>query len=127
MSGQGTHPCPASAWDSRTACEEIDLSLLPLPVQVPDLTVGPVLLSESAVLAVAANHRLAQRSSVGIGEPADEMCCSYRTSPRTGSITISPLTPSSGLRLPITAVPGFQEILAYVTSGHGVDIVGAQN
>jgi DNA-binding transcriptional LysR family regulator len=42
---------------------EIDLSILPLPVAEPDLTVGPVLLSEAALLAVATDHHLAQRTA----------------------------------------------------------------
>ena len=56
---------------------EVDLSVLPLPVAEPDLTVGPVLLSEAALLAVwstsGGTHRI-----VG-GDWAMRVCCIGRS------------------------------------------------
>ncbi|WP_410583440.1 LysR family transcriptional regulator [Amycolatopsis sp. lyj-108] len=52
---------------------EIDLALLWLPVDEPDLTVGPVLYSESVVLAVAAGNPLADRESVSYEDLADQV------------------------------------------------------
>ncbi|WP_329623605.1 LysR family transcriptional regulator [Streptomyces sp. NBC_01255] len=50
---------------------EIDLLLSWLPVEEPDLTVGPVLFEEPKVAVVATNHRLAGRSSVTLEAFAD--------------------------------------------------------
>ncbi len=50
---------------------EIDLLLSWLPVEEPDLTVGPVLFDEPRVALVAADHRLAGRSSVTLEAFAD--------------------------------------------------------
>jgi DNA-binding transcriptional LysR family regulator len=50
---------------------EIDLLAARLPIEHPDLVVGPVLASEPMVLAVAENHALASRGQVSIEEVAD--------------------------------------------------------
>ncbi|MFG2873839.1 LysR family transcriptional regulator [Streptomyces sp. NPDC048337] len=50
---------------------EIDLLLSWLPVEEPDLTVGPVLFVEPRVALMAADHRLASRSSVTLEAFAD--------------------------------------------------------
>ncbi|MFD3534134.1 LysR family transcriptional regulator [Streptomyces sp. NPDC058664] len=50
---------------------EIDLLLTWLPVEEPDLTVGPVLFTEPRVALVATDHRLAGRSSVTLEAFAD--------------------------------------------------------
>ncbi|MEU9372727.1 LysR family transcriptional regulator [Streptomyces sp. NPDC048255] len=42
----------------------MDVAVLWLPVEEPDLTVGPILCTDSRVLAVADDHRLAARDSV---------------------------------------------------------------
>ncbi|MFD0355511.1 LysR family transcriptional regulator [Streptomyces sp. NPDC127110] len=50
---------------------EIDLLLSWLPVEEPDLTVGPVLFAEPRVALVANEHRLAGRSSLTLDALAD--------------------------------------------------------
>ncbi|MEV4567897.1 LysR family transcriptional regulator [Nonomuraea sp. NPDC049419] len=45
---------------------DIDVLVSWLPVDEPDLTVGPVLFAEQRVLAVATDHRLASRASVSL-------------------------------------------------------------
>ncbi|MFE9566048.1 LysR family transcriptional regulator [Streptomyces sp. NPDC006487] len=50
---------------------EADLLLAWLPVEEPDLTVGPVLFEEPRVAAVASDHRLAVRPSVSLEVFAD--------------------------------------------------------
>ncbi|MGN9845479.1 LysR family transcriptional regulator [Nonomuraea sp. H19] len=100
---------------------EVDLSVLPLPVEEPDLTVGPVLLSEPAMLAVPADHPLAHRIRVGHDEIARERVFFVDTLPGYWIDRHLPVPD----RL-TESLPGFQEILAYVTSGHGVALVGAQ-
>ncbi|MRH93216.1 LysR family transcriptional regulator [Nocardia sp. SYP-A9097] len=47
---------------------EIDMALGMLPVHDPDVTAGPPLVTEARVLAVPANHRLAQRRSVTLAD-----------------------------------------------------------
>lgn len=48
-----------------------DVAVLWLPVEEPDFTVGPVLCTDSRILAVAADHRLAGRDSVPLELLAD--------------------------------------------------------
>lgn len=49
----------------------VDVQLVWLPVEEPDLTVGPVVMVEPMVLAVSAKHPLAQRESVSLEDIAD--------------------------------------------------------
>ncbi|MFC1437017.1 LysR family transcriptional regulator [Streptacidiphilus sp. N1-10] len=50
---------------------EADVFVAWLPVEEPDLTVGPTLLTDPRLLAVADDHPLAGRTSVGVEELAD--------------------------------------------------------
>ncbi|MDP4510282.1 LysR family transcriptional regulator [Nonomuraea turcica] len=50
---------------------DIDVLVTWLPVEEPDLTVGPVLFADPRVLAVSADHELAQRTSVSLDMVAD--------------------------------------------------------
>ncbi|GAA3147641.1 LysR family transcriptional regulator [Planomonospora alba] len=50
---------------------DLDVLVCWLPVDEPDLTVGPVLLAEPRVLAVAADHELTRRTSVRLDVLAD--------------------------------------------------------
>jgi DNA-binding transcriptional LysR family regulator len=102
---------------------EIDLSILPLPVAEPDLTVGPVLLAEAALLAVRTDHHLAQRALV---EPADLADQTFLFPQDLPDYWIEHHLPIPRPIARVTFLPGFQEMLAYVTSGRGVAIVGAQ-
>src|SRR3954469_2324927 len=102
---------------------EVDLSILPLPVTEPDLTVGPVLLSEAALLAVPTGHHLAQRAHLTPGDLTEETFLFAQDLP---GYWIEHHLPVARPAAKITLLPGFQEMLAYVTSGHGVAIVGAQ-
>ncbi|MEV0716509.1 LysR family transcriptional regulator [Asanoa sp. NPDC050611] len=47
---------------------DVDLALLWRPIREPDLTAGPVLLTEGRLLAVWAGHELADRSSVSLAD-----------------------------------------------------------
>ncbi|MFE3202015.1 LysR family transcriptional regulator [Embleya sp. NPDC059237] len=49
---------------------EVDLQLVWLPVEEPDLTVGPIVLTEPLVLAVSARHEFARRESVSLEDLA---------------------------------------------------------
>ncbi|UVS78452.1 LysR family transcriptional regulator [Actinokineospora sp. UTMC 2448] len=102
---------------------EVDLSVLPLPVVEPDLTVGPVLLSETALLAVSATHPLARRAQVTADDLAEQTFLFAQNLPEYWVDHHLPI-PRSAAK--ITTLPGFQEILAYAASGHGVALVGTQ-
>jgi len=102
---------------------EVDVSILPLPVAEPDLTVGPVLLSEAALLAVPADHPLARLPRVTPGDLTGQTFLFARDLPEYWIDHHLPLARSA---VTITPLPGFQEMLAYADSGHGAVIVGAQ-
>jgi DNA-binding transcriptional LysR family regulator len=102
---------------------EVDLSVLPLPVAEPDLTVGPVLLSETALLAVSASHPIARQTAVTADDLAGQTFLFAQDLPE---YWIDHHLPTAHSAARITTVSGFQEILAYVASGHGVAVVGAQ-
>ncbi len=76
-----------------------DLAIVRFPVTEPDLTAGPVLISDAVMLAVPARHRLARRDAVGEDDLAGE----------------NVLPPGS-----------LQETLAPVGAGHGVHPVPSQ-
>lgn len=106
---------------------EVDLSLLPLPVDEPDLTVGPVLLTEAAMLAVAVDHPLAGHTCIASADLADQTVLFAQDLPTYWLDHHLPTPHVGAAATPrIVTLPGFQEILAYVTAGHGVAIVGAQ-
>ncbi|CCH32841.1 Transcriptional regulator, LysR family [Saccharothrix espanaensis DSM 44229] len=102
---------------------EVDLSVLPLPVAEPDLTVGPVLLSETALLAVSTTHPLARRAPVTTDDLAEQTFLFAQGLPEYWVEHHLPTTRSTAR---VTTLPGFQEMLAYAASGHGVALVGAQ-
>lgn len=102
---------------------EVDLSVLPLPVAEPDLTVGPVLLSETALLAVPADHPLARRALVTADDLAEQTFLFAQDLPE---YWVEHHLPTARSAAGVTTLPGFQEILAYTASGHGVAVVGAQ-
>ncbi|UCM89676.1 LysR family transcriptional regulator [Streptomyces marincola] len=64
---------PASYIDpiARLRAGEMDVLVAWLPVEEPDLTVGPALFHDPRVLAVCADHELAERSTVSLETLAD--------------------------------------------------------
>ncbi|GIH06672.1 LysR family transcriptional regulator [Rhizocola hellebori] len=50
---------------------EIDALLVWLPVDEPDLTVGPIVFAETRVLGVASDHELARRKSISVEDIGD--------------------------------------------------------
>ena len=102
---------------------EVDLSILPLPVTEPDLTVGPVLLSEAALLAVPTDHYLARRAHLTPGDLTEQTFLFAQDLP---DYWLEHHLPIARPAAKVALLPGFQEMLAYVTSGHGVAIVGTQ-
>jgi len=106
---------------------EVDVLITRLPVREPDLTVGPVVLSEPRVLAVPAHHPFARRARVsledlardtvfGVAGPAPDYWWDFHV-PR--------FTPG-GTPIPRGQdVATFQELLALIAAGQGVSPVAA--
>jgi DNA-binding transcriptional LysR family regulator len=102
---------------------EVDLALLWLPVEEPDLSVGPVTFTEPIVLAVGRTHPLATRSSVSLAElPTQTVLPSGLPIPDYWESAVSPVPASdSGPSLRTR-----EEVLWAVTSGDGVAFACAQ-
>ncbi|MFJ6984484.1 MULTISPECIES: LysR family transcriptional regulator [unclassified Streptomyces] len=106
---------------------EVDVLLHRLPVDEPDLTVGPVVLSEPFVLAVPDSHTLARRGSVrledlarttvfGVAGTAPDYWWDFHV-PRS--------TPSSTPVPRGRDVTTFQELLTLIAQGQGVSPMAA--
>ncbi|MFI6180190.1 LysR family transcriptional regulator [Nonomuraea sp. NPDC051191] len=92
---------------------EVDLQIAWLPVNEPDLTVGPVVYIEPVVLAVGTKHRLAGRPSISYEDLADEVvmggakpdywreALTPRYTPSGRPIPIGPIATSSAEMLPL--------------------------
>ncbi|GAA4608125.1 DNA-binding transcriptional LysR family regulator [Actinoplanes octamycinicus] len=100
----------------RLRTEEIDLLFGCLPIDGPDLTTGPPVLSEPRMLAVPAGHRFARRASVAVADLARERLvvapCSIPAGPRP-----------AGEPGPVAET--FQEVLTLIGAGQGVFVAGA--
>ncbi|MET9605293.1 LysR family transcriptional regulator [Streptomyces sp. NPDC006512] len=69
--GLQIRPAPFSDVFGRLRAGDMDVIVVWLPVNEPDFTVGPVLCTDSRVLAVSSGHRLAERDSVALETFAD--------------------------------------------------------
>ncbi|HEY8479627.1 MAG TPA: LysR family transcriptional regulator [Spirillospora sp.] len=101
--------------------ERLDLVLVPVTVDEPDITCGPVLFREPVVLAVSARHRLARRDSVSLEDLRDEEVLSPRGLPDYMKESLAPLRTPSGS--PVRFGREFstvQEMLSLVGAGLGV-------
>jgi DNA-binding transcriptional LysR family regulator len=102
---------------------EIDLMVLRLPVEQPDVDTGPVVRLEPRVLAVARDHPLAARGSVSIEEIADH--CVVDVSdlgpPEVGAAFVPEVTPA-GRPIPRLAVTvhDFTDLVLLVARGRVV-------
>lgn len=106
---------------------EADALFTCLPVEEPDLTVGPVVINEPRMLAVPLRHRLAGRDSVSLEELAGETFFGVVNGAPAywWDFHIPPRTPSG---LPIRrgqSVASFQEMMTLVATGQGVSPVAA--
>lgn len=102
---------------------DADMLLVWLPVAEPDLTVGPVLLTEGRVLAIAKGHELAGRTGVSIEVLADHPVLnpSFGLPEPWGAAMLPARTPSGRPVLvcgpPVTT---FHEALTQVAADAGV-------
>lgn len=101
--------------------------MIELPVEEPDLTVGPVLVRDPTMLAVSASHRLAGRTSVSIEDLAGENLRLIDGMPGYFQARHLPDRTPAGRTIhhsPTTTY--WQELLALVAAGEGVTIAAAQ-
>lgn len=110
----------------RLRADDVDLLLGCLPIDGPDLTSGPVLLSEPRMLAMSANHPFAARSSVSIEDLARDRVlvaqCSIPEYWRTPGTPRS--TPGGRPILDGPKAETFQEVLTLIGAGQGTFVVG---
>ncbi|BCJ48448.1 LysR family transcriptional regulator [Actinoplanes ianthinogenes] len=136
----------------RLRADEVDLLFGCFPIEGPDLTSGPAVLTEARMLAVPARHRFAGRASIAIADLVRERLvvapCSIPAGPRPSaeeglagprpSAEEGPAGPRpsaeegpAGPRPSAEEGPAgpaaetFQEVLALVGAGQGVFVVGA--
>jgi DNA-binding transcriptional LysR family regulator len=119
------NPCIAPFEPLRNG--EIDVLVSWLPVQEPDLTVGPVLFTEPRVLLAAPGHELAEHDSVSIEALADYGVLGPSAPlPDYWEDAFIPFHTPSGR--PITRGPAVQQmddILTIVGTGESVHALGA--
>ncbi|RFU36558.1 LysR family transcriptional regulator [Actinomadura logoneensis] len=100
----------------------VDLLLTRLPVAEPDLTVGPVVLSEPRMLAVASDHPFARRDSVRMDDLARDVSFSARGPAPSywWDAQIPPVTPSGLAVRRERPAETLQEMMTLVASGEGI-------
>lgn len=106
---------------------KVDLQLVWLPVEEPDLTVGPVVLSEPLVLAVSSRHPFARKESVCLEDLADAgPSLGNDDVPAYWADAINPRFTPSGREIPRRAETATaNETLTLIASGQAVAPVPA--
>jgi len=106
---------------------EVDVALLWLPVDEPDLTVGPVVHTAPLRLVVGTSHPLAHRESVRLEDFADCTFVSGRALPSSMEDALAPFRTPSGRPVPRgPKVATWHEVLNAVASGQAVATVTAE-
>jgi DNA-binding transcriptional LysR family regulator len=101
---------------------EVDALITLLPVDEPEITIGPVLLTEPMVLAVSGRHRLAGRDSVTLEDLASDTVLRAAHPPPPYWVP-PPLpwhTPSGAEVRRGQPVDTFQELMLMVSAGRGI-------
>jgi DNA-binding transcriptional LysR family regulator len=101
--------------------DEVDMMLVPVPVDEPDLAAGPVLFREPSVLAVSARHPYARRASVSLEDLAGDKV--LRPVPLPGYMEESLVPRQTPGGHPIERGPEFrtvQEMLSLIGAGMGM-------
>ncbi|WP_327668992.1 MULTISPECIES: LysR substrate-binding domain-containing protein [unclassified Streptomyces] len=97
---------------------EVDVLVLWLPVDEPDVTVGPVVLTEGRVLAVWAGHELSGHTDVSLEDLAGRTVVDLGPEvPREWAAAMLPIRTPSGLAIPRgLRVSTFHEVLTEVAA-----------
>jgi DNA-binding transcriptional LysR family regulator len=96
------------AWEDpvgRLRDNDVDLMATWLPLEQPDLVVGPTLTRQPRVLAVARDHPLAKRDAVDVEELADHRIFRFENWPQELREAVAPSRTPSGRRIPGTRIP----------------------
>lgn len=97
---------------------EIDVLVTWLPIEEPDLTIGPTLFTDSRVLAVAATHELAGRSSAPVEALADFPHVMVSNMPETWENGYLPFRTPRGKAIErVESVANADELLQLVSTG----------
>jgi DNA-binding transcriptional LysR family regulator len=99
---------------------EVDLTAIRFPIQQPDITVGPVLASDTRALAVARDHPLAKRPFVMVEDLADYVVAAVATFPPELYDGFTPRVTPSGRPIPQRMVSGTVDNLSLVARGEVV-------
>ncbi|GGV18634.1 LysR family transcriptional regulator [Streptomyces spectabilis] len=104
---------------------DVDVLFTCLPVEEPDLTVGPVVIRRPRVLAMPVDHRLAGRASLSWEDLAGETCFGVVNSAPSywWDFQVPPRTPSGREIRRGQAVATFQELMTLIATGQGVSPV----
>jgi DNA-binding transcriptional LysR family regulator len=107
--------------------KEVDVLVARLPVgDVPDITVGPVIGTDERLLAVPADHPLAERGSASVEDLADLGVFSLRSSPTGLTCPFVPLYTPSGRLIPRRHVfSTYAEMLELVAQRKGAHPIAA--
>ncbi|MEU7900932.1 LysR family transcriptional regulator [Nonomuraea sp. NPDC049152] len=98
----------------------VHVAILWLPVLEPDLTVGPLVYTDSAVLAMAATHRFVGRASVSLEDLGDEIVMGG-CKPDYWREALVPLRTPSGRPIRIgPIVSNTEEMLPILSTGEAV-------
>lgn len=99
---------------------QIDMAILWLPVREPDLTAGPVVFTESTVLAASVDHPLADQESISLEDLADHAVVDGVTPAYWREALVPSRTPSGKL-IPIgPTVTSIEQMLPILSSGTAV-------
>lgn len=96
------------SWDDpfgRLRENDVDLMATWLPLEQPDLVIGPTLTREPRVLAVASGHPLAERDAVDVEELADSPVIRFDNWPKELSEALFPLRTPAGRPIPGRRIP----------------------
>lgn len=126
--GSDIHFGEINGHDAFTALRsgEHDAHVLWLPVAEPDLTVGPTVLVGGRVLAVSADHPLADRGTASLEDLADNHVVDLGPdAPEYWVASMAPTRTPLGRRIPRgPAARTFHEVLSLVASGRCVHPLG---
>jgi DNA-binding transcriptional LysR family regulator len=120
------HPaCRVLVTDTGLSCDpfdwlredDLDLLAMRLPLSEPDVTIGAILSREPRILAVAVDHPLATKASIGVEDLSDYTLSEVPTLPRGLMEGFLPPRTPSGRRLRRTVVESVREAIMRAANG----------
>jgi DNA-binding transcriptional LysR family regulator len=84
---------------------DVELMASWVPLKQPDLVVGPTLIRQPRVLAVARNHPLADRDTIDVEELADHTILRFDNWPKEFHEAVAPSRTPGGRPIPYTRIP----------------------